>query len=154
MSMPAYLGFFRASASRSFFSFFFFLLLLPVSLAYSSVEKHKEAVDCFKRALELEPENEGYKSNLAVAQEKLETQGSRGPMPQGFPAGLGGLGGGPGGLDINNLLGNPTLMNMATSMLSDPNMQAMMGQMMSGGGMGGEGGPAGGGQNMEGLLQA
>ena len=115
-------------------------------------------MDCFKQALQLEPDNEGYKSNLAVAQEKLETQGSRGPMPAPFPAGLGGLGGGPGGFDMNNLLGNPTLMNMATSMLSNPNMQAMMGQMMGGmggGGMGGgEGGPAGGGQNMEELLQA
>jgi tetratricopeptide (TPR) repeat protein len=47
------------------------------SLAYSSVEKHKEAVDCFKKALELEPDNESYKSNLQLAQEKVKA------VPQG-----------------------------------------------------------------------
>lgn len=41
------------------------------------------------------------------------------------------------------------LMNMATSMLADPNMQRMMGQIMSGGMM-----EAGGPNNMEGLLEA
>ena len=54
---------------------------------------------------------------------------------------------GLGGLDLNNILGNPALMNMATSMLSDPNMQNMMGQLMSGG-------MAQGGQSMDGLIQA
>jgi hypothetical protein len=53
-----------------------------------------------------------------------------------------------GGFDLSNLLGNPMLMNMATSMLSDPNMQRMMGQIMSGGAS--EGGP----NSMEGLLEA
>ena len=56
-------------------------------------------------------------------------------------------------------------MNMATTMLADPNMQAMMGQLMSGGAPGGlPGGPPGGPpgppggpggpQNLEGPLQA
>jgi hypothetical protein len=53
-----------------------------------------------------------------------------------------------GGFDLSNLLGNPMLMNMATSMLSDPNMQRMMGQIMSGGAA--EGAP----NSMEGLLEA
>ena len=48
-------------------------------LAYSSVEKQKEAVECFEKALELEPENESYKSNLTLAKEKLNTTGSPGP---------------------------------------------------------------------------
>ena len=62
-----------------------------------------------------------------------------------------GMMGGLGGMDINNLLNNPSLMNMATSMMSDPSVQQMMGQFMSGGAAQG-GAPAGGG--MEGLLQA
>ena len=48
-------------------------------LAYSSLEKHKEAVDCFNKALELEPSNESYKTNLNLAREKLQTTGSPGP---------------------------------------------------------------------------
>jgi hypothetical protein len=32
---------------------------------------------------------------------------------------------GPGGMDLSNFLNNPALMNMATTMLQDPNMQAM-----------------------------
>lgn len=42
-------------------------------MAYSSVEKHKDAVDCFKKALELEPSNESYKTNLQLAEEKVRT---------------------------------------------------------------------------------
>jgi small glutamine-rich tetratricopeptide repeat-containing protein alpha len=43
--------------------------------------------------------------------------------------------GGPGGMDLGSFLNNPALMNMATTMLQDPNMQAMMGQMMGGAGL-------------------
>ena len=63
-----------------------------------------------------------------------------------------GMMGGLGGMDINNLLNNPALMNMATTMMSDPSVQQMMGQFMSGGVAQG-GSPAAGG-GMEGLLQA
>jgi len=35
-----------------------------------------------------------------------------------------------GGLDFGNILNNPVLMNMAQSLLTDPNMQQMMGQFM------------------------
>jgi len=110
-----------------------------MGLAYSSLDKHKEAVDNFKKALELEPDNDSYKSNLQIAEDKLQTMGSPGGAA-GFPAGLGGLAG-PGGMDLGNFLNNPALMNMATTMLQDPNMQNMMSQMM--GGMGG-GAPGGG----------
>merc|ERR1712029_963736 len=78
------------------------------------------------------------------------------PGNAGFPGIFPGMGG-PGGMDFGAFLNNPALMNMATTMLSDPNMQQMMGQM--GGGMGGEA-PGAGGQpgeppaSMESLLQA
>ena len=49
-----------------------------LGLAYSIVDKHKEAVECFKRAIELEPENESYKTNLKLAEEKLNSVGSPG----------------------------------------------------------------------------
>ena len=63
-----------------------------------------------------------------------------------------GMMGGLGGMDINNLLNNPALMNMATTMMSDPSVQQMMGQFMSGGVA--QGGSPGAGGGMEGLLQA
>merc|ERR1712018_426286 len=120
-----------------------------MGLAYSSVEKHKEAVECFKKAIDIEPENESYQSNLKLAEEKLSSTGSPGAANAAFPPGMmGGL----GGMDINNLLNNPALMNMATTMMSDPSVQQMMGQFMSGGVAQG-GAPAAGG-GMEGLLQA
>ncbi len=49
-----------------------------MGLAYSSVEKHKEAVDCFKKAIEIEPDNESYKSNLKLAEDRLKSVGSPG----------------------------------------------------------------------------
>ena len=61
------------------------------------------------------------------------------PGPNAFPPA-----GGLGGLDLGGLLSNPALMNMATTMLADPNMQAMMGQLMAGGGPPGAGGAAAG----------
>jgi len=131
-----------------------------MGLAHSSLEKHKEAVENFKKALELEPDNESYKSNLQIAEDKVKSGVSpgMGGMPPMFP----GMGG-PGGLDLGSFLNNPALMNMATTMLSDPNMQQMMSQMMGGaGGMGGgapgapgvPGAPGGPPASMESLLQA
>jgi len=115
-----------------------------MGLANSSLEKHKEAVENFKKALEMEPDNDSYKSNLQIAQDKVSTQGSPGggSMFAGMP-GMPGAGGAPGGFDLGGFLNNPALMNMATQMLSDPNMQNMMSQMMSGGGAPPGGAPGG-----------
>lgn len=107
-----------------------------MGLAHSSLEKHREAVENFKKALELEPDNESYKSNLQIAEDKVKSGvAPAGGMPM-FP----GMGG-PGGLDLGSFLNNPALMNMATTMLQDPNMQAMMGQMMGGAAGGAPGAP-------------
>ena len=46
-----------------------------MGLAYACVDKHKEAIDCFKKAIELEPDNESYKSNMKLAQDKLSAAG-------------------------------------------------------------------------------
>ena len=93
-----------------------------MGLAHSSLNKHKEAVDNFKKALELEPDNESYKSNLQIAEDKVKSGVT--PAPGGFPGMFPGMGG-PGGMDLGNFLNNPALMNMATTMLSDPNMLSM-----------------------------
>ena len=105
-----------------------------------------------------------FNTNLLITTLFSGSPGPNAAFPQG----------GLGGLDLGGLLGNPALMNMATTMLADPNMQAMMGQLMAGGGPPGAGGaaagvpggmppgmpggmpggPPGGPANLEGLLQA
>lgn len=135
-----------------------------MGLAYSSLNDHQKAKECYQKALELEPDNESYKGNLNIAEEKIRSQPQAPPNPfaafggggaGGFP--LGGLGnmaglGGPGGPDVGGLLNNPALMNMATQLMSDPNMQNMMSNFMSGmGGGGGGGGPAAAASFMNGL---
>merc|ERR1711872_772559 len=117
-------------------------------VAWKSIKKPLRTL----KALELEPDNDSYKSNLQIAEDKAKSGVSpgMGGMPM-FP----GMGG-PGGMDLSSFLNNPALMNMATTMLSDPNMQQMMGQMMGGAGLGG-GAPGQGGAapaSMESLLQA
>lgn len=47
-------------------------------LALASLNKHTEAVSYYKKALELDPDNETYKSNLKIAEQKMET-----PSPVG-----------------------------------------------------------------------
>ncbi|XP_015607455.1 small glutamine-rich tetratricopeptide repeat-containing protein alpha [Cephus cinctus] len=98
-----------------------------LGLAYSSLERHKEAKESYQKALELEPDNESYKINLQLAEEKLAQQGVSN-------MGLGASNTAPGlpGMDLSSLLSNPALMNMARQMLSDPTMQNMMSNLMRG----------------------
>nr|XP_045585444.1 small glutamine-rich tetratricopeptide repeat-containing protein alpha-like isoform X1 [Procambarus clarkii] len=124
-----------------------------MGLAYSSLNDHHQAKECYKKALELEPDNDSYRGNLSIAEEKIlrEPQPRANSLggfgPGGLPFGLGNLAGlgGPGGPDLASMLNNPALMNMATQLMSDPNMQNMhshfrMSSFM--GNVGGLGGPA------------
>lgn len=43
------------------------------SLALASLNKHTEAATYYKKALELDPDNDTYKTNLKIAEEKMET---------------------------------------------------------------------------------
>lgn len=54
------------SPSVTFFYFHF------NSLALSSLNKHTEAVVYYKKALELDPDNDTYKSNLKIAEQKMK----------------------------------------------------------------------------------
>lgn len=42
-------------------------------MALASLNKHTEAVGYYKKALELDPDNDTYKTNLKIAEEKMET---------------------------------------------------------------------------------
>lgn len=41
-------------------------------MALSSLNKHSEAVSFYQRALELDPDNDTYKSNLKIAEQKMK----------------------------------------------------------------------------------
>lgn len=42
-------------------------------MALASLNKHTEAAGYYKKALELDPDNDTYKTNLKIAEEKMET---------------------------------------------------------------------------------
>lgn len=65
---------------------------LSSSLALSSLNKHTEAVAYYKKALELDPDNETYKSNLKIAELKLRET----PSPVSGPGEERALAGRPG----------------------------------------------------------
>lgn len=48
------------------------LCSLTARLALASLNKHTEAVSYYKKALELDPENDTYKSNLKIAEQKMK----------------------------------------------------------------------------------
>jgi small glutamine-rich tetratricopeptide repeat-containing protein alpha len=102
-----------------------------LGLAYSKMSRHQEAIDAYTNAIRIEPDNQDYKNNMEVTQQRLEEQaqaGTAAPGLGGMPPGLGGLGG-PGGIDFAAALNNPALVNMATRMMGDPSIQNMLGQL-------------------------
>lgn len=95
------------------------------------MNRHQEAIDAYKNAIRIEPDNQDYKNNMEVTQQRLEEQQQSGTAPAGLgslAAGLGGMGG-AGGMDFAAALNNPALVNMATRMMSDPSIQNMLGQL-------------------------
>jgi small glutamine-rich tetratricopeptide repeat-containing protein alpha len=42
-----------------------------MGLAYASLNDHHRARDCYKKAVELDPQNESYRNNLRIAEEKV-----------------------------------------------------------------------------------
>lgn len=84
-----------------------------LGLALTALDRHAEARTAFARAAQLEPDNESYKQNLRLAEERCAQRGDRRQ------------------LDLGGLLQNPALLNMATEMLSDPNMQNLISGLMN-----------------------
>lgn len=50
--------------------------LFHIRLALTSVNKYEEAVTSYQKALDLDPENDSYKSNLKIAEQKLRDMSS------------------------------------------------------------------------------
>jgi len=76
-----------------------------------------KACDAYRKAVELDPENEGYKEDLRSAEERMKQQ-TMNPFA-GFP----GMGAGPGGMDMSammNMMNNPQFMQMAGQFMQNP----------------------------------
>ena len=44
-------------------------------LALSGLNQHTEAIKCYKKGIELDPNNQNFKTNLEIAEEKARTAG-------------------------------------------------------------------------------
>jgi hypothetical protein len=100
------------------------------SLAFLSNNQIEEAYEAYNKAVTLEPANEGYKQNLKIVEDKLKSlHGAAGAGPVClflkliglytllFLKDMGGMGG------FMSMFNNPQFINMATQMMSDPQMQ-------------------------------
>jgi len=107
-----------------------------LGLALLSNNQFEEAFESYTKAIQLEPNNEGYKQNLKIVEEKLRSSSfNAGGMPD-----VGNLG------NMMSMFNNPQFMNMATQLMSDPHMQNVMsnlvGSMFTGGAPGASEGAA------------
>lgn len=109
-----------------------------LGLAYSKMNKHEQALEAYQSALRIEPDNQDYKNNMSVTQQRLEelraaVPGGAGGAGAAAAAAAAAAGGGGlpnlGGLDFAAALNNPALVSMATRMMSDPSIQNMLGQL-------------------------
>ncbi|XP_058812862.1 small glutamine-rich tetratricopeptide repeat-containing protein beta-like [Topomyia yanbarensis] len=103
-----------------------------LGLAYSKMNLHDQALEAYQNALRIEPDNQDYKNNMSVTQQRLEELRSA-PGSAVRPE-LGSLpnAAAPGGLPDFNfaaVLNNPALVSMATRMMHDPAIQNMLGQL-------------------------
>jgi len=112
-----------------------------MGLAYFNDENYEKAIAAYENALGLDPANQPYKAQLESAREKLkEKLGHGSGPPGGAPAAPNPL----AGMDLNSLLSNPAVMNMAQNFMTNPQVQNMFANMMGGGGPGEGAAPAAG----------
>ncbi|KAK9967988.1 hypothetical protein ABG768_002342 [Culter alburnus] len=88
-----------------------------MGLALTSMSKYPEAISFFNKALVLDPENDTYKSNLKIAEQKQKEASS--PTATGL------------GFDMASLINNPAFISMAASVMQNQQVQQLMSGMMS-----------------------
>jgi len=96
-----------------------------MGVIYSQMGSHREAIQCYRKAVLLEPNNESYTNNLKLALEMVGGGDTANAVPSEGAAGA-------GGPNLNNVFNNPLLINMASQMLQDPGMQQMVRSFMTG----------------------
>uniref|UniRef100_A0A9L0SBQ7 Small glutamine-rich tetratricopeptide repeat-containing protein beta n=1 Tax=Equus caballus TaxID=9796 RepID=A0A9L0SBQ7_HORSE len=106
-----------------------------MGLALTAMNKFEEAVTSYQKALDLDPENDSYKSNLKIAEQKLRETGT-------------GL-----SFDMASLINNPAFISMAASLMQNPQVQQLMSGMMTNA-IGGPAAGVGGLTDLSSLIQA
>ncbi|KAM6188132.1 small glutamine-rich tetratricopeptide repeat-containing protein beta-like [Sarcoramphus papa] len=82
-----------------------------MGLALASVNKYEEAVTSYQKALDLDSENDSYKLNLKIAEQKLRDMSS--PTGTGLS------------FDMASLINNPAFISMAASLMQNPPVQQL-----------------------------
>lgn len=113
-----------------------------MGLAHFNDENYEKAIAAYENAVGLDPANQPYKAQLESARDKLreklgQDSNQQGGTAQTAPNPL-------GGMDLNALLSNPAVMNMAQNFMTNPQVQNMFANMMGGSGAGEGGAPTGG----------
>jgi small glutamine-rich tetratricopeptide repeat-containing protein alpha len=124
-----------------------------LGVIYLSLDKVHEALDAYKKAHALEPNNENYKQSIKLCEDRLNAAANGAspgpPGGQNFASMFGSLlGGASGGPDMMSLLNNPALMNMASQFVQNPQVQGLMANLVTN-----LGGQEGGQVGLESLLQ-
>ncbi|XP_048875505.1 small glutamine-rich tetratricopeptide repeat-containing protein beta isoform X1 [Brienomyrus brachyistius] len=110
-----------------------------MGLALTAKHKYPEAIGYFKKALMLDPENDTYKSNLKIAEQKQKEASS--PTATGL------------GFDMASLINNPAFISMAASVMQNQQVQQLMSGMMSNA-VGGPAAGVGGMSDISSLIEA
>jgi len=87
------------------------LYFILFRLALTAINKFEEAVTSYQKALDLDPENDSYKSNLKIAEQKLREVSS--PTGTGLS------------FDMASLINNPAFISMAASLMQNPQVQQL-----------------------------
>lgn len=102
-----------------------------LGIAYSNMQNYQQAINAYRRASELDPSNEGYRSNLRLAEQQFTSTtasgaSGAGPSNAGGPqeaaaiaaaAAMSSMG---ARVDIAQLMRTPDFMNAAMHMIGDP----------------------------------
>ncbi|XP_035826053.1 small glutamine-rich tetratricopeptide repeat-containing protein alpha [Aplysia californica] len=120
-----------------------------MGIAFTALDDHESGYECYRKALELDPDNQSYQNNLEIAEQKLKELATQVGFNAG-PTGTGALGGAMGNMDFGTLFNDPNILNMATTLMGNPQVQQMMANLVSGGGPSADQGPGG----ISSLLQA
>ncbi|BFZ16381.1 hypothetical protein BsWGS_19420 [Bradybaena similaris] len=102
-----------------------------MGIAFTAQENHDSAYECYRKALELDPENQSYKNNLDIAEQKMKESAARAGFNIGPERGFGALGS-LANVDFGNIFNDPNIVNMATTIMSNPQIQQIMSNFMSG----------------------
>lgn len=115
-----------------------------LGLAFCGLDDYPNALLHYKRAVDLEPTNDGYKQNYELARSKVSENHHENTPESGTSSSTGSSRNTPNvsnapppnPMDFAGIFNNPQLLNIASHMLTDPQLQNMMASFMN------EGAPA------------